>query len=171
MRAEIDGLQSNLPYVVKLELKAELDKLGKKLYKAQKATTGASTGAIKESALAAAQAAIENGQDLAVLEVNAGLNSKAIKKAVEGILKELPVALLVVSYDEGKGKLLAYVGVHESLISGNFSAKNWLSEVLAVVGGKGGGKPGQAQGQAKGDREAVAQVLDIALSKAEELRN
>ena len=60
----------------------------------------------------------------------------------------------------GKGKVLAYAGVPDSLTK-KLNAGEWVKAVLSVLGGKGGGKPGNAQGQGPAI-DKTPQALDTA---------
>ncbi|CAI7926346.1 unnamed protein product, partial [Closterium sp. NIES-53] len=63
------------------------------------------------------------------------------------------LAVLMVSVDEEKGKVLLYAGVPDAVAARGLSVLEWLRAALVPVDGKGGGgKGGLAQGQVRKQR-------------------
>lgn len=89
---------------------------------------------------------VASGKKIAVLTLNIGSDSKAIKRAVEEFKKVAKdLSFLVVSAEESKLTVFAYV-TEEAQKNMKLSANEWINNTLKAVGGKGGGKSGSAQG-------------------------
>ena len=78
--------------------------------------------------------------------VNMGGNSKAFSKLVQKVAKKAEIALMVVSVDSVKGKVLCAAVCPKAVVAKGVKAGDWLKVALAVVGGRGGGKPNFASG-------------------------
>jgi alanyl-tRNA synthetase len=75
-----------------------------------------------------------------------GGNSKAFAKLVQTVAKSAEIALMVVSIDAAKGKVLCAAVCPKAAVAKGVKAGDWLKVALAVVGGRGGGKPNFASG-------------------------
>ncbi len=145
LRKELDGALVSAS--LKPVLRKQIDDLGKRAAAEKKQAAQAGI----DKAVGALTAAIEGAkaQPFLVLETAAALDSKAVKRLVEGCKKASPgLALLVVSC-EADGKAMAFAHVPKERL-GELQADKWVAATLQALGGRGGGKPELAQGQAKG---------------------
>eukprot|EP00735_Rhodelphis_limneticus_P008188 TRINITY_DN2101_c0_g1::TRINITY_DN2101_c0_g1_i1::g.21901::m.21901 TRINITY_DN2101_c0_g1::TRINITY_DN2101_c0_g1_i1::g.21901 ORF type:complete len:979 (+),score=410.41,sp/P36428/SYA_ARATH/54.36/0.0,tRNA-synt_2c/PF01411.14/2.1e-210,tRNA_SAD/PF07973.9/2.7e-16,DHHA1/PF02272.14/7.8e+03,DHHA1/PF02272.14/2e-06,Ribosomal_S13/PF00416.17/3.8e+03,Ribosomal_S13/PF00416.17/0.57,Ribosomal_S13/PF00416.17/2.9e+03 TRINITY_DN2101_c0_g1_i1:85-2937(+) len=154
--------QLSISTVDKENLKKDLQVLQDRVYKAFKEGKAANTEKAIQNAKDAAQVAKSKGEQLLVVRIDVGLDSKALAKAVDTIQADHAAAVMVFSAapEEKKAKLLVYCAVPDALQS-KLSAKDWLSSAMELVGGKGGGKPSNAQGQA-----ATFDQIDQAMEQA-----
>ncbi|KAK9796680.1 hypothetical protein WJX73_008232 [Symbiochloris irregularis] len=134
----------------KAKMRDAAQALGKKMFELQKASIAASKAQATEAAVAGCGEALAKGQAYAVLELTVGLEPKACTEAWTAIQKAHPtLPVLFLCPDAGKGRVLAWAGVPDSLTK-TISAGDWVKAVMTVLGGKGGGKPSLAQGQGPG---------------------
>ncbi|CAI5949369.1 unnamed protein product [Closterium sp. NIES-65] len=162
-----------IPAAYKAQLKASLLKLHDRLRQAQKAAAGANLKLAIQTAVETAAAAAAAGESVCVLRIDVGLDPNAIREAVVTVLgQQKELAVLMVSVDEEKGKVLLYAGVPDAVAARGLSVLEWLRAALVPVEGKGGGgKGGLAQGQgnkASGANEAmeVPLIAEVALEAA-----
>ena len=103
-----------------------------------------------------------SGKKAAILTMNIGSDSKAIKRAIEEIKKVAGgVSFLGISTDDEKITIFSYV---PDEAQGNIKANEWISCALEVCGGRGGGKPGMAQGSAAFNNDS--DKLKLAIKEA-----
>ncbi|CAI5533354.1 unnamed protein product [Closterium sp. Naga37s-1] len=150
-----------IPAAYKAQLKASLLKLHDRLRQAQKAAAGANLKLAIQTAVETAAAAAAAGESVCVLRIDVGLDPNAIREAVVTVLgQQKELAVLMVSVDEEKGKVLLYAGVPDAVAARGLSVLEWLRAALVPVEGKGGGgKGGLAQGQ-------VPLIAEVALEAA-----
>ena len=151
-----------IPAAQKAAINDVLAKLGKKLLEAAKKAQAAN----KEKAIGlleeAVRATTAAGGAFALLQVEVGLDAKALQKAVAAAQKvNAALPMMVVSADAGKDKVMAYAGVDKAAIGNGFDANTWVKAALTACNGKGGGKPVAAQGQGPGAGN-VGKVLEAA---------
>ncbi|CAL8468182.1 g7721 [Coccomyxa elongata] len=145
LRQGIDG--SAIPAATKAKLREALAVLQKALLEQQKAAGAANKARATAVAVEAADAAAAAGRKFVVVQLEVGLDSKAVLEAWNTIHKKHPnMPVVIITADAAKGKALAYAGVPDSL-SKQLNAGEWVKGPLAALGGKGGGKPTTAQGQ------------------------
>ncbi|EKX31506.1 hypothetical protein GUITHDRAFT_149250, partial [Guillardia theta CCMP2712] len=97
----------------------------------------------------------------AILKVEGGGDAKQLKSIMQALSKSSPgQALLLIAEEDGKAFLLAQVPAE---LANVLKANEWLSEALAVGGGRGGGKADSAQGQVDSNK------LEEVKKKAEEV--
>ena len=163
LKAEVDKVV--IPLTTKNEIRDVLAKHSKKIVElGKKAAAGNKKKAVAEAVESVKKAAGE-GKTSCVLQIDVGLDSKALLEAVEASLKAEPAfSLMVFSSDDKKKKVMAYAGVSQDAVDKGLAAPTWIKESLAVCGCKGGGKPNRAQGQGPG-----IDKLGEAMKKAEEL--
>ncbi|CAI5984473.1 unnamed protein product [Closterium sp. NIES-64] len=159
-----------IPAAYKAQLKASLLKLHDRLRQAQKAAAGANLKLAIQTAVETAAAAAAAGESVCVLRIDVGLDPNAIREAVVTVLgQQKELAVLMVSVDEEKGKVLLYAGVPDAVAARGLSVLEWLRAALVPVEGKGGGgKGGLAQGQgnkASGANEAMEVAKKYAAEK------
>ncbi|CAI7909075.1 unnamed protein product [Closterium sp. NIES-53] len=159
-----------IPAAYKAQLKASLLKLHDRLRQAQKAAAGANLKLAIQTAVETAAATAAAGESVCVLRIDVGLDPNAIREAVVTVLgQQKELAVLMVSVDEEKGKVLLYAGVPDAVAACGLSVLEWLRAALVPVDGKGGGgKGGLAQGQgnkASGANEAMEVAKKFAAEK------
>jgi len=164
LRSEIDSLKSKLPYSDKVELDGRIEKLAKLLHKMKKKDA---TSAVAE-ALQTIGSKAASGEQVIVLEIDAGSDTKALKDCASKAFEDHPnLAVFLFSSDESKGKVMALAAVSGSVETGKFTSAAWLQQTLSKFGGKGGGKQ-FAQGQLELSNfsleEATKQALEISTS-------
>ncbi len=93
---------------------------------------------------ASAQAA----NDLVVVNtVTVGEDRAALQAAVKAVRDACPrTAVMLLSIDEGTGKVGVCAMVPDWLVQKGLRAGDWVRDACAAMGGKGGGKPDGAQG-------------------------
>eukprot|EP00475_Leptophrys_vorax_P008856 TRINITY_DN15787_c0_g1_i1.p1 TRINITY_DN15787_c0_g1~~TRINITY_DN15787_c0_g1_i1.p1 ORF type:complete len:555 (+),score=81.92 TRINITY_DN15787_c0_g1_i1:138-1667(+) len=175
LEKEVAALKSSvdaavIPTARKAELKASLLKLQDRIRAAQKATAGANLKVAIQTAVETAAAAAAAGESVCVLRIDVGVDPNAIREAVTTVLnQQKELAVLMVSVDEEKGKVLVYAGVPDAVAAKGLSVLEWLRAALVPVEGKGGGgKGGLAQGQgnkASGADEAMEVAKKFAAEK------
>lgn len=143
-------------FVLRAELRAELEKVSALDLKLKKAAVAeaanaalASVGKLVEASKAAKYVLTE----IAVLGDN-----KALKKALDAFSKALPnTPVLVYSPAPENGKLagMAFVPAGQKL-----TAQAWLGGFMAVCGGKGGGKGTNSVGAARSSEKLSAAVAE-----------
>ena len=100
------------------------------------------------------------GAKSAVLQVNIGSDSKAIKRAIDEIKKTAPdLSFLCIASEVDK--LTVFAVVTDAAQTAGLKANEWVTASIAACGGRGGGKPGMAQGST-----AEASKLNLVLSDA-----
>eukprot|EP00878_Enallax_costatus_P015464 GHUV01016198.1.p1 GENE.GHUV01016198.1~~GHUV01016198.1.p1 ORF type:complete len:245 (+),score=117.92 GHUV01016198.1:1379-2113(+) len=151
-----------IPAATKAEIRDRIAALIKRAMDAAKAAAAANKEAATAAAVAAADEAVAAGQGYVVLQLQVGVDPKAVTEAWGVIEKKHgdKVAALFVSVDEVEGKALAYAGV-PAAVSSKLKANEWVNSALAVLGGKGGGKPTAAQGQGS-NVDKAAEALQVA---------
>lgn len=160
LRKELEGAVVSAS--LKPVLRKRVDDLGKRAAAEKK--QAAQAGIDKAVGALSGQIEQAKGRPFAVLETGAALDSKAVKRLVEGAKKACPgLAVLVVSREDD-GKAMAFAHVPKERL-GELQADKWVAATLQALGGRGGGKPELAQGQAKG---VAAEQLPGALKSAQE---
>jgi len=161
IKIEVD--RSVIPVVLKAEIRTKLAAQSKKLLEMAKKSAGENKKIAVDNAIQAVKAAAKDNRKVCVLQIDVGLDSKALLEAVDAALKaEEAMALMVFSADQAKKKVMAYAGVPKDSIAKGLDAPKWIRESLAVCGGKGGGKPQRAQGQGSGI-DMLQKAMEIAL--------
>lgn len=134
--------------VTKAELRAGLAALQRKALEIQKAAAVALKQKVVEEMLGIAAKASQAGKSHCVAHLDARIDTKAVSEAANASSKANPeLSLLILSKDDGIGKVLCYAVCTKQAIEAGLKAGDWVKATLAAVDGKGGGKPAQAQGQ------------------------
>mmetsp|Transcript_39201 Transcript_39201/g.65438 ORF Transcript_39201/g.65438 Transcript_39201/m.65438 type:complete len:974 (+) Transcript_39201:108-3029(+) len=91
-----------------------------------------------------------------------GLNATTAFKVLDAIRTHVPsAAIMLFSVDDSVAKVGVFASVTDGQVAGGLNAKDWLSDAVGLVGGKGGGKPTGAQGQGS-DVAKVSEAMDAA---------
>ena len=119
----------------------------------------------------ALEEAIARGDRFLILDVQLGVDSKAVKQAVNMLKKKsATTAVLCLSEEEqgSGGKVVCFAYVPEEGVQAGLSANSWINAALEVCGGRGGGKADAAQGQAgSADTAALEAAKTAAKAMAE----
>ena len=172
MDKESTAIQRELPEAVmpcaaRAVVVAGVAELKKKLIAASKKAGGAN----KEKAIGEVRDAVAaaGGAPFVVVRSEIGLETAAFKEAVDAEGVKKGVAVMIVSSDAAKGRVLAYCGVPKDVEAKGLDALGWLKATCVPIGGKGGGgKNGVAQGQGgniDGAAEAAAEATKYAQGK------
>jgi alanyl-tRNA synthetase len=150
-----------IPAVDRIRLIGEEKLLVKRLLAEEKAASALLADAAKSSIQAAIAAAVEAGSSVGSCVVDMGGNNKPFSKLVQNETKKSDVAMMVVSVDEVKGKVLCAASCPKAVVAKGVKAGDWLKVALAVVSGRGGGKPNFASGSGT-DTTKVDEALSTA---------
>jgi alanyl-tRNA synthetase len=143
--AQIDQLTMPLPR--KSALRAQLAGLAERAKAAQKAAAAEARDRALADARSIADAAEIAGDVIVLGQVHALSDRQALQAAVKHIADRLPrTAVMLVSADEGEGKVSVIAQVPKWLIDKGLKAGDWVRTAAEACGGKGGGKPDSAQG-------------------------
>uniref|UniRef100_A0A7S4KZX6 Alanine--tRNA ligase n=1 Tax=Guillardia theta TaxID=55529 RepID=A0A7S4KZX6_GUITH len=157
LRQELDAAVISAP--LKSQLRGELE-VKSKAYLAEKKKLAASM-INKQIEKATADLKMVGDAKFAILKVEGGGDAKQLKSIMQALSKSSPgQALLLIAEEDGKAFLLAQVPAE---LANVLKANEWLSEALAVGGGRGGGKADSAQGQVDSNK------LEEVKKKAEEV--
>ena len=156
IKIAVDGAATSVH--VKAQLRDGVAALNKKWEKRAKELAAGDTAAAAEVALATAAEAAAAGQKFVVLQLDDGVDGKAMQPIVRKVVKETNLATIALAVAGGKVGCCAAVPKE---LEGDLAANSWLQGVLAEVGGRGGGKPAQAQGSGP-DVDALPKALEAA---------
>lgn len=169
MEKESAAIQRELPEaVMPCATRAVVTKGVAELRKVLAKAAKKSGGANKEKAIAEVRTAVGavGGASFVVVRSSIGLETAAFKEAVDAEGVKKGVAVMIISKDEGKGRVLAYCGVPKEVEGKGLDALGWLKAACVPIGGKGGGgKNGVAQGQG-GDIAGADKAADEAAAYA-----
>ena len=168
LRQKLESNADSLPAVARSRARDSIQKFQKQIAAEKKKLLDAqiSTGLLAmESRLGEA---VARGDTFAVLDVKVGVDSKAVKQAVNLCKKQAPsLAVLGLSEEEpgSGGKLLCFAVVPDSQMAAGLAANDWINAALEPCGGRGGGKKDSAQGQA-GSSADLASAREAAVALA-----
>ena len=101
------------------------------------------------------------GTKTAVLRMNIGSDSKAIKRAMDEI-KKVATDMSFIGVAAESDKITVFAIVTEEAQAAGLKANEWVSASIASCGGRGGGKPGMAQGSTPEASKLDMVMLDAA---------
>jgi len=148
LKTAVDTAELSAPH--KAALREEHSALTRASLEEAKVEAAKAVDAGKVPALEACAAAVAAGQRWAVWDARAlSADGKTSQGVMDAIRKAYPeLSALGVSSD-GVDKVLVFALSPKDLPPGGCVAKEWVTQVLAVAGGKGGGRDEQAQGTTK----------------------
>jgi len=141
MRAEIEAVQRE---IISLKNQAMMAKFSENI----------------KPTLEEVKALQDTGEGTAVLSLQVGTDSKALKKAIDAIQKASP-ALSFVGIAEDSEKLAVVAVVSDTGKEQGLDAGAWVKAVVSPHGGRGGGKSSSAQGSISGTSK-IAEVVEEA---------
>ena len=171
VRKDLDEAFLSAP--LKAELRSRLEGIQKKANEAKKAALAQRVDKCLNAVKEDVNAAIADGKNCLVLNVDIGADSKASQRIMNEVKKIAPdLAFLGVSEEEpgSGGKLLAFSLVPDALVDAGLKADEWIRSTLEACGGRGGGRPTNAQGQAPQCENvdgAIAAANEFAATKVE----
>ena len=145
---------------VKVQLRDAIEAANKAWVQRGKQLAAGDTDKFAAAALEAAAAAAAAGDKFVVLELDAGVDGKAMQPIVQRVVKETRLPVIALSVAGGKVGCMAAVPP-DVLAGGQLAANTWLQGVLKEVDGRGGGKPAQAQGSGS-DVDGLPRALEVA---------
>jgi alanyl-tRNA synthetase len=151
---------ATLPIGERVKMDALLDAIGKRVKDAQKKNQEIKKKLLSDKAESLVASAESNKSAFVVADIpEATGDGKQLIVVAEALRKRLPsVAVLLTSLNKADKKVSVFAGVAQD--ESRISAKEWLSEAVKGVGGKGGGSNINAQGSATA--EDVTSVLQAA---------
>jgi len=136
-----------VPSTKKAKIFDELTKLRAKHQGEAKGKKGDQQKEISSFIETTVQSLTESGASFFVGELNVGGQSGLLTDAIKAIQEKKPeVAVLLLSPDVPKKKLLVVAASPKSAIAKGLPANEWATAAAKAAGGKGGGKPETAQG-------------------------
>eukprot|EP00594_Rhizosolenia_setigera_P002189 CAMPEP_0178953316 /NCGR_PEP_ID=MMETSP0789-20121207/8353_1 /TAXON_ID=3005 /ORGANISM="Rhizosolenia setigera, Strain CCMP 1694" /LENGTH=992 /DNA_ID=CAMNT_0020634565 /DNA_START=184 /DNA_END=3162 /DNA_ORIENTATION=- len=172
IRKSLDAASISAP--LKIELRAKLEALQKKMLAAKKAELAKRVDIVLNDVKEQISAAVEANQKSLVLSVDIGADSKASQKVMNVVKSVAPdMAFMGLSEeDQGSGgKVLCFAVVPTELTEQGLKANEWVQETLKTIGGRGGGRPENAQGQAQECDDVDAVISDASKFAGEKLNN
>ena len=149
---------------LKAALRDGLSASDKALTKRMKQLQAGEADRAAAAAVQTAKDAAEAGEKFVVLELDEGVDGKAMQPLVRKVIKEAGLPVLAMA--AGGGRVSCFAAVPDEL-SETIPANTWLQAALAEVDGKGGGKAGQAQGSGS-DVDGVPRAVEVARAMATE---
>ena len=139
--------KETLPTTSKNAIRAKLATVQKKLKAAAKAGAAEQARKAQELAAGIAQSAAGSPEDVVIASLGLGSDRGALEAALKTITSACPnKAVMLMSPDEGAGRVALMAVVPAGLVSKGLKAGDWIREVAGIMGGKGGGRPDNAQG-------------------------
>jgi len=161
----------DIPAGEKIQLREELGKIQEKLRK----STKTETTNLQQEATNFAQQTIQSLSSKSALyfvgTLEVGSNSVLLTDTIKKIQAGHPeVAVMLISPDPPKNKLLLVTNVPKKLVDKGFHANAWASETAKSIGGKGGGKSETAQGSSSLTPDALSTAIKTAHDFASKLQ-
>ncbi len=149
-----------IPIEIKYNIRKQIARLQERVKKHKKQAAKAEQSGVVDQARSIADA-----QDSAIIvaEIN-GASPESLRSAMDVLCDRHPEsAVLLLSGDEGAGKVAIIARVPKNLIRNGLKAGNWVREVAKVCGGGGGGRPDMAQAGGK-DPSQIGAAIECAQS-------
>lgn len=159
-----------IPAAKKADIRLKIALLQDQVRKAQKKMAEENLQKAVKTAIEKAEAAVSEGKTFCITRVDVGLDAAAVREAVQKVIRQKGISVMVFSVDETANKAVVYAGVPDK---GNMwkglEVSEWLTVALGPLKGRcGKGKGGLAQGQgtdASNVEEAVKLATDFASMK------
>ncbi|KAK9683990.1 hypothetical protein RND81_10G179400 [Saponaria officinalis] len=168
LRSRVDA--APIPAAKKNDIRLKISMLQDQVRKAQKKMAEENLQRAVKVASEKAETAISEGKSFCICRVDVGLDAAAVREAVQKVIQQKGISVMVLSVDETANKAVVYAGVPDK---GNtwkgLEVSEWLTTALGPLKGRcGKGKGGLAQGQgtdASKVEEAVKLAMDFASIK------
>lgn len=152
--------QSTICYWKKDALRVELKALKKIVDDVDKARKAAITTEVVEESKKMMEASPD--QKFVVHEFKAGSNAKALDAAIKQYKTLSPkTSTMFFSVDSDTNKILCMCAVPTEVAGNGLNAKEWIDQVVGVIGGKGGGKDVSAQATGS-NPSGITEAMNIA---------
>jgi len=162
--AEMETL--TLPVVAKQRISAALAQVQEKVRQASKAASAGRAAEVASAAKSLAESSEWEMMPFIVSTIEAGSDREALSAAIEAARQARPRhAVLLISPDQGEGKLTIIASVPDALQKRGLKAGDWVRDAAAACGGRGGGRPDSAQGGGT-DLSKVKDALNAARAHA-----
>ncbi|XP_057534193.1 alanine--tRNA ligase-like [Amaranthus tricolor] len=168
LRSRVDA--AAIPAAKKNDIRLKISLLQDLVRKAQKKLAEENLKKAVNTASEKAETAVSEGKTFCICRVDVGLDAAAAREAVQKVIQQKKVSVMVFSVDETANKAIVYAGVPDK---GNtwkgLEVSEWLTVALGPLKGRcGKGKGGLAQGQgtdASNVEEAIKLAMDFASLK------
>jgi alanyl-tRNA synthetase len=135
----------------KNQLRIHMETLAKKIVTLKNEAMIANVNIALEGILQEVKDIVGRGEKTAVLSLDIGSDSKAIKRTIDEIKKiDTNLSFIGISEDVDAGKLSIFAIVSDDAQTKGMSAKDWITNSIESFGGRGGGRPNAAQGSVIG---------------------
>ncbi|KAJ8451276.1 hypothetical protein Cgig2_014048 [Carnegiea gigantea] len=159
-----------IPAAKKADIRLKIALLQDQVRKAQKKMAEENLQKAVKTAIEKAEAAVSEGKTFCIARVDVGLDAAAVREAVQKVIQQKGISVMVFSVDETANKAVVYAGVPDK---GNtwkgLEVSEWLTVALGPLKGRcGKGKGGLAQGQgtdASNVEDAVKLATEFASMK------
>ncbi|CAO2824072.1 unnamed protein product [Amaranthus hypochondriacus] len=165
LRSRVDA--APIPAAKKTDIRLKISSLQDQVRKAQKKLAEENLKKAVYTANEKAEAAVSEGKTFCICRVDVGLDATAVREAVQKVIQQKKISVMVFSVDETANKAIVYAGVPDK---GNtwrgLEVSEWLTVALGPLKGRcGKGKGGLAQGQGT-DASHVEEALKLAMDFA-----
>lgn len=168
LKSSVDA--ASIPAAKKNDIRLKISLLQDQVRKAQKKLAEENLQKAVKIASENADAAVSEGKTFCISRVDVGLDAAAVREAVQKVIQQKRISVMVFSVDENVNKAIVYAGVPDK---GNtwkgLEVSEWLTAALGPLKGRcGKGKGGLAQGQgtdASNVEEAIKLAVDFASMK------
>ncbi|XP_021735180.1 alanine--tRNA ligase-like [Chenopodium quinoa] len=168
LRSSVDA--ASIPTAKKSDIRLKISLLQDQVRNAQKRLAAENRQKVVEIASERAEAAVAEGKTFCISRVDVGVDASAVKilkEAIQEVIQEKKIPIMVFSVDESANKAIVYAGVpgKDNKCEG-LEVSEWLTVALGPLKGKGGkGKGGLAQGQGT-DASNVEEAIKLAVNFA-----
>ncbi|KAL2933762.1 Alanine--tRNA ligase [Bienertia sinuspersici] len=168
LRSSVDA--AAIPAAKKNDIRQKISLLQDQVRKAQKKLAEENLQKAVKTASEKAEAAVSEGKTFCIARVDVGLDAAAVREAVQKVIQQKRISVMIFSVDETANKAIVYAGVPDKGNTWNgLEVSEWLAVGLGPLKGRcGKGKGGLAQGQgtdACNVEEAIKLAADFASMK------
>ncbi|KAK9101751.1 hypothetical protein Sjap_019005 [Stephania japonica] len=154
---------ATIPAAIKADLKGRINGLQDLVKKAQKKIAAENLQKAIKTATEVAEVAASEGKSFCISRVDVGLDTAAVREAVNKVMEKKEMSIMVFSTDDATNKAVVYAGVPSKGDKyKGFEVSEWVAATMSPLKGKcGKGKGGLAQGQGT-DASHLKEAMDLA---------
>ncbi|KAK9141492.1 hypothetical protein Syun_010892 [Stephania yunnanensis] len=154
---------ATIPAAMKADLKGRINGLQDLVKKAQKKIAAENLQKAIKTASEVAEVAASQGKSFCISRVDVGLDTAAVREAVNKVMEKKEMSIMVFSSDDATNKAVVYAGVPPKGDKyKGFEVSEWVAAAMGPLKGKcGKGKGGLAQGQGT-DASHLKAAMDLA---------
>ncbi|KAK9149863.1 hypothetical protein Scep_008620 [Stephania cephalantha] len=154
---------ATIPAAMKADLKGRINGLQDLVKKAQKKIAAENLQKAIKTATEVAEVAASQGKSFCISRVDVGLDTAAVREAVNKVMEKKEMSIMVFSSDDATNKAVVYAGVPPKGDKyKGFEVSEWVAAAMGPLKGKcGKGKGGLAQGQGT-DALHLKAAMDLA---------